>query len=60
MEEGTGTAWLLVKTQAHRGGETVVYSLLTNDLVSIQLKLEIKPKAVSELDPTAVHQICTW
>lgn len=42
MEEGTGTAWLLVKTHAHRGGETVVCSSLTNDLVSIQLKLETK------------------
>jgi len=42
MEEDTGTAWLLVRTCAHEGGETVVYSLLTNGLVSIQLKLETK------------------
>lgn len=44
VEEGTGTAWLSVKKHAHRGGKTVVYSLLTNDLVSIQLKQEINPK----------------
>lgn len=43
MEEGAGAAWLLVKTRVRKGGETVVYSSLTNDLVSIQLKLETKP-----------------
>lgn len=43
MGEHRRTAWLLVKTHTHKYGETVVYILLTNDLVSIQLKLEIKP-----------------
>lgn len=43
MEEDMGTAWLLVKTCACKGGETVVYSSLTSDLGLIQLKLETKP-----------------